>query len=95
MIFERFVRTISQDVPDLSLVVNYITGFPWEADEANAKLHWVQDFIQTQLGSLGCVEHNSFELERLSPMAQDPRKYGIDVSKLRHWPWAAVVDQAS
>ena len=95
MIFERFVRTISQDVPDLSLVVNYITGFPWEADEANAKLHWGQDFIQTQLGSRGCAEHNSLELERLSPMAQDPRKYGIDVSKLRHWPWAAVVDQAS
>ena len=92
-LFENFVRVVAQDAPDLSLVVNYMTGFPWDCEESDAKLHWVQDFMTSQLGNRGCVEHNTFELERLSPMAKNPAKYDIDCSKLRMWPWATVVDQ--
>ena len=59
-LFENFVRVAAQDAPDVSLVVNYMTGFPWDCEESDAKLHWVQDFVKSQLGNRGCVEHNTF-----------------------------------
>jgi hypothetical protein len=35
----------------------------------------------------GQIEHNTFELERLAPMAKDPR---IEITA--SWPWASVMD---
>ncbi|CAB9526867.1 expressed unknown protein [Seminavis robusta] len=97
-LFEEFVANVSE-VDDLSIVVNYMTGFPWEdAVEAQQKLQEVQAILDFHLGRTGelpraKVEHNAFELERLAPMALNPAKYGINEERLRLWPWASVVEQ--
>ena len=72
----------------LPLVVNYITGFPGEApDEAARWLQWVEREIALRRPALVAkVEHNTFQMERLAPLARDPR---IDIT--RTWPWATVL----
>jgi len=109
-LFQDFVAQVC-GVPDLSLVVNYMTGFPFEdPGHALEKLVEVQELVDGHLNSgigftgrsahqsvalRGKVEHNIFELERLSPMAQNPSRYGIDTKKLRLWPWASVIEKVS
>ena len=64
----------------LPLVLNYITGFPGEgkeAVEAYARLRKEVERRKAQAGLIASIEHNTFQLERLSPMGQDPRKYGL------------------
>ena len=92
-LFDTFVSELSH-TPDVSLVVNYMTGFPWEnPEEAQDKLQETRDTVEHHLVDRGKVEHNTFELERLSAMAGNPRKYGIDEANLRTWPWASVIEQ--
>jgi hypothetical protein len=93
VLFEDFVSNISK-VPDMSIVVNYMTGFPWEDPiESHRKLREVEDILYTQLGPRAKVEHNRFELERLAPMAKNPAKYGIQRDGLIFWTWASVIEQ--
>lgn len=70
-------------------VINVITGFPGEDPEAaSAMIAHVEAALLTAGGAgFGQVEHNTFELERLAPMAKDPR---IEVTG--SWPWASVMD---
>ena len=70
-------------------VVNLITGFPGEEAAAAAEmLAQVERALFVAGGAeFGQVEHNAFELERLAPMASDPR---IEITA--SWPWASVVD---
>jgi len=91
--FEEFLGNAAK-VPGLSLVVNYMTGFPWEDPEASQlKLFEARSLLHSYLGSSrGLLEHNHFELERLSPMAKEPEHFGIDSASLKFWPWASVVD---
>jgi hypothetical protein len=35
------------------------------------------------------IEHNTFQLERLSPMGREPAQYGLVVTE--RWPWATVL----
>jgi hypothetical protein len=91
-LYDDFVRNVAQ-VPDLTLVVNYMVGFPWEDKaEALAKLAETRAILLD--GGLGPrrgrVELNTFELERLAPMARFPELYGID--KITRWPWASVLE---
>lgn len=93
-LFEEFVHGVAQ-VPNLTLVVNYIVGFPWEdATEAQSKLEEAQMILDTYLGNLGnqrsCIELNTFELERLAPMAHFPEAYGI--RRVKRWPWASIME---
>jgi hypothetical protein len=68
-LFDTFVSEVSQ-TSGLSLVVNYMTGFPWEdQEEAHAKLQETKETVEHQLAGRGKIEHNTFELERLSPSA--------------------------
>jgi hypothetical protein len=50
-----------------------MTGFPWEDREASfSQLEVTKTLVDHHLGPLRRkVEHNEFELERLSPMARD------------------------
>jgi hypothetical protein len=90
-IFEDFLLIASR-VSCLCIVVNYITGFPWEdKNESQAALELAQEMVEKYLGDRGKVEHNTFELERQSPMAQSPEKFEIDAESLVTWPWASVV----
>lgn len=83
----------------LSLIVNYMTGFPWEDPQVSLdKRDEAAKLIQHYLGGeeekeeLGELVHNEFELERLSPMAQDPERYHFDKTSLKVWPWASVME---
>lgn len=95
-LFENFILQVSS-VPNLSVVVNYMTGFPWENPiQAQDKLDLVRDIVKHNLDRetvRGKVEHNTFELERLSPMAQNPSKYSIRQENLKMWPWASIIEQ--
>jgi hypothetical protein len=70
-------------------VVNLITGFPGEEPEAAAAMRSsVEEALLAAGGpGFGQVEHNSFELERLAPLAKDRR---IEITG--SWPWASVMD---
>ena len=73
----------------IGLVANYITGFPGEDLRAELLL---LDHVRHLIGRPGLrarVEHNTFQLERLAPMARNPGRYGVRV--LASWPWATVL----
>ena len=91
MMFEQFVSDVAK-VDNLTLVVNYMIGFPWEDPvEAMAKLNEAKAILDKHLGDdRACIELNEFELERLAPMAQFPKLFGID--KVQAWPWASVME---
>mmetsp|Transcript_25354 Transcript_25354/g.51694 ORF Transcript_25354/g.51694 Transcript_25354/m.51694 type:complete len:484 (+) Transcript_25354:464-1915(+) len=92
-LYERFL-TDAANIPELSIVVNYMTGFPWENKvAADAKLDEARTLLTNHLGERGCVEHNTFELERLAPMANNPEKYCI--GSVKAWPWASVLEHTA
>lgn len=74
----------------MGLVVNYMTGFPGQNSKAAAEeLAWVREQLAMRPGLRAIVEHNDFQLERLSPMARSPETHGIEVTG--QWPWATVL----
>ena len=90
-LYEKFVQDAST-VENLTLVVNYMTGFPWEeSTAATQKMNEARGILHKYMGSHGHFEHNSFELERLSSMMKNPSAFDIDSNKIRKWPWASVV----
>lgn len=93
-LYEDFLRTVADMNNDLSVVVNYIIGFPWEDPEvAKSKLDEAQALLTCILGKeKGLLELNEFELERLAVMARFPEAYGIDKEKITPWPWASVLE---
>ncbi len=75
---------------DVGLVVNYMTGFPGQNRVSAAdELDWVRGQLESRSGLRAIVEHNDFQLERLSPMARSPEANGIEVTG--QWPWASVL----
>ena len=73
----------------IGLVVNYITGFPGE--DLRGEL-FLLDHVRHLIDRPDLrarVEHNTFQLERLAPMARNPGRYGVRV--LASWPWASVL----
>jgi len=90
-VFQKFLFDVASVSGDFSLVVNYMTDFPWENSvESLAKLDEVKSLVSKVLGERGCVEHNSFELERLAPIARTPALFGI--RSVTAWPWASVLE---
>lgn len=91
-LYETFAKDVA-NVPDLTLVVNYMVGFPWEnRDEAIDKREEAQSILQFHLGpDRATMELNDFELERLAPMARFPEAFGIKRVK-KAWPWASVLE---
>lgn len=75
----------------VGLVVNYITGFPGtKPAEEQGELAWVEDELKLRQPSLrAVVEHNEFQLERLSPMGRNPEAFGLRVTG--EWPWSSVL----
>jgi radical SAM superfamily enzyme YgiQ (UPF0313 family) len=90
-LFESFVSDVAT-TPDLTLIVNYMVGFPWEDEHlAQAKMHEAQSILDKYLGKGRVqIELNLFELERLATMAKFPELYGIE--SIRAWPWASVLE---
>lgn len=74
----------------LSVVVNYITGFPGVPEEEDTRwLAFVQESLAARPTLIGKIEHNRFQLERLSPIGRDPMASGLRVTE--SWPWASIL----
>jgi len=88
---DLFLRTLdAAGSAGMGLVVNYMTGFPGQnRNDAARELEWVREELARRAGLRAIVEHNDFQLERLSPMARSPEAHGIAVTG--QWPWASVL----
>lgn len=74
----------------IAVVVNYITGFPAEAEaEGRAWLERVQRVVEA-LGPTVKFSHNTFELERRAPLAALGEQARIRV--VRVWPWSSLIE---
>jgi hypothetical protein len=83
-LYEEFLLNVA-DVPNMSLVVNYMTGFPWEdPDRSVEKLEEARALLNVLIGSRGRIEHNMFELERLSPTAKELARFNLDSRSFRY-----------
>lgn len=75
----------------VAIVINYMTGLPGANKEEEKKwLQVVKREIAERPGLVAKIEHNTFQLELLSPMARKPADYGITI--LRRWPWSSLAD---
>ena len=75
----------------LCIVVNYMTGLPGtDPREEQRWLDIVRNEIEKRSSLTAKIEHNTFQLERLSPMGKRADKYGMVVTG--SWPWASVLD---
>lgn len=88
---ELFQRTLDGAASaGIALVVNYMTGFPGaDAERERAHLDLVRAELAARPALTAKLEHNTFQLERLSPMGRDPGRYGLVVTE--RWPWATVL----
>ncbi len=86
-----FLRTLDAAAEaEIGLVINYITGFPGQDPEAAAReLDWLRGEIARRPGLHALVEHNEFQLERLSPMVPNARSHGLAITG--EWPWSSVL----
>ena len=72
----------------VGLVVNTITGFPFEdQEEARRELDAIRAMVQREGGDACKVEHNRFELERRAPLAADRA-----IRVTQSWPWSSLLD---
>ena len=74
---------------NIHLVINLMTGFPGESYEDWLELEQeIQYWDKTYDDVLFSVEKNIFQLEEESPMAKEPQKFGIQITKT--YPWTNV-----
>jgi hypothetical protein len=72
----------------IRLVVNYITGFP-KVDHAEEDR--CRYFVEEAVVASGAkFEHNTFQLERTSPMGRAPDAHGMRVTRAS--PWSSVLE---
>lgn len=75
----------------VGLVINYMTGLPG-ADGPNER-RWLE-LVRAELAARpnlkAIIEHNTFQLEMLSPMGQAPAHFGLEV--VGRWPWSSLLE---
>lgn len=88
---DLFLRTLdAADRAGISVVVNYITGFPGVPAEDDAGwLAFVHQALADRPALAAKIEHNRFQLERRSPLGRAPATAGLRVTE--EWPWATVL----
>lgn len=86
-----FLRTLeAADVADVSLVINYMTGFPGvDRVEEERCLGAVTQAVAARPSLVAKIEHNRFELERGAPLAKS-LPGGVEVTQ--RWPWSSVLE---
>jgi hypothetical protein len=75
----------------VSIVINYMTGLP--GADTGEEQHWLQVVraeVATRPTLKAMIEHNTFQLEMISPMGLNPSAYGIEVT--RRWPWSSLLE---
>ncbi len=76
---------------DLHLVLNLMAGFPGQsADAAVASLEQVHALALRHPTTRFSTERNLLEIERRSPIAANPDRFGIRIEGA--WPWSSVLD---
>ena len=90
--WETFVRSLdAAERARIPVVVNYMTGLPGVDPAAEAACRAVVEHELARRPTLTSkLEHNRFQLERLSPMGVEPKNYGIRIT--RTLPWSSVVE---
>ena len=75
----------------VAIVINYMTGLP--GADAREEQHWL-DVVRAEVATRptlkAMIEHNTFQLEMISPMGLNPQAYGIEVH--RSWPWSSLLE---
>jgi len=75
----------------VGIVINYMTGLPGaDREEEQRWLRVLRDEVAERPLLKAMIEHNTFQLEMLSPMGVDPAAYGIEV--VRRWPWSSLLE---
>jgi len=88
-VLTRFLDAAAES--GVAVVINYMTGLP--GADAATEAHWlkvVRDEVASRPGLNAMIEHNTFQLEMISPMGRNPQAYGIEV--LRSWPWSSLLE---
>jgi hypothetical protein len=75
----------------VAIVINYMTGLP--GADAREEQHWLE-VVRTEVATRptlkAMIEHNTFQLEMISPMGLNPSAYGIEIE--RRWPWSSLLE---
>lgn len=75
----------------VGIVINYMTGLPSaDREEEQRWLRVLRDEVDARPALKAMIEHNTFQLEMLSPMGSNPSAYGIEV--VRRWPWSSLLE---
>ena len=76
---------------NIAVIVNYITGLPGiDRDDELRSRDIAEQALKARRPTLvSKLEHNTFQLERLAPMAADPGRFGMRITE-RH-PWSSVL----
>jgi hypothetical protein len=70
----------------IAVVVNYMTGLPHVDREEELRCKAMAEHAMRARPTLvSKQEHNTFQLERLSPMAHAPESYGLRITKRASW----------
>jgi len=75
----------------VAIVINYMTGLP--GADAGEEQHWLEVVhaeVATRPKLKAMIEHNTFQLEMISPMGLNPSAYGIEIE--RRWPWSSLLE---
>ncbi len=88
--FVEFIDAASE--AGIAVVVNYMTGLPTiePGEEKRCMAHAAYELERRKPKLASKLEHNQFQLERLSPMGQAPKTYGMRV--VRSSPWSSVIE---
>ncbi len=85
---ERVIRSATD--AGIAVVINQILGWPGQTlDSAEAQMAWYES-LRSQSPELIHASYNMLEVNRRSPMATDPKRYGIVLKGIA--PWAFSYD---
>jgi hypothetical protein len=75
----------------VAIVINYMTGLP--GADTGEEQHWLE-VVRAEVAARptlkAMIEHNTFQLEMISPMGLNPSAYGIEIEQ--RWPWSSLLE---
>jgi hypothetical protein len=75
----------------IAVVINYMTGLPGADPHEEQKWYeYVKSEVARRPNLKGRIEHNTFQLELLSEIGRNPKKYNIEI--LAEWPWSTMLE---
>jgi hypothetical protein len=75
----------------VAVIANYITGLPGidRGDEIQSRAAAERALMARRPALVSKLEHNTFQLERLAPMAREPARFGLHITERS--PWSSVL----